>query len=45
MILALNSSISFILKQFDGDLKVTTDEMLYIDGLTMARGWDRVYDG
>lgn len=45
MVLALGSSISVILNQLDDDIKVTTNELLYIDGLTMARGWDRVYDG
>ena len=44
-IFAANSSISLIWKQFDGSLDITTDDMLYIDGLTMARGWPRVYDG
>ena len=45
MVLALGSSISVIMNQLDGTLKATTRELLYIDGLTMARGWDRVYDG
>lgn len=45
IILALNSSLSIIWNQFDGRLDITTDELLYVDGLTMARGWDRVYDG
>ena len=44
-VLALGSSISVILNQLDDEIKVTTNELLYIDGLTMARGWDRVYDG
>ncbi len=44
-IFAANTSLSLVWKQFDGSLDITTDEMLYIDGLTMARGWDTVYDG
>jgi len=45
MVLALGSSISIILNQFDDSIKITTSELLYIDGLTKARGWDRIYDG
>ncbi|MDX9801094.1 MAG: outer membrane protein assembly factor BamA [Spirochaetia bacterium] len=44
-IFAANSSLSLIWKQFDGSLDITTDDMFYVDGLTMARGWPRVYDG
>ena len=44
-ILGFNSSLSLIFKQFDGSFDITTEDMFYIDGLTMARGWERVYDG
>lgn len=44
-ILGLNSSLSLIFKQFDGSFDITTEDLLFIDGMTMARGWDRVYDG
>jgi len=44
-ILGLNSSLSLIFKQLDGTFDITTEDMFYIDGLTMARGWERVYDG
>lgn len=50
-VLALNSSISFILPQWakgeDGWewlTNITSQELLYIDGMTMARGWSRIYD-
>ena len=44
-ILGLNTSLALIFRQFDGSFDITTDDLLYIDGLTMARGWERVYDG
>ncbi len=50
-VLALNSSIAFILPQFakgdDGwgwQTNITSTELLYIDGMTMARGWPRIID-
>jgi outer membrane protein insertion porin family len=50
-VLALNSSIAFILDQYaqDSDGKwrwltnITAQELLYVDGMTMARGWQREY--
>ncbi|MCL2792615.1 MAG: outer membrane protein assembly factor BamA [Spirochaetaceae bacterium] len=44
-ILGVNSSLALIFKQFDGTFDITTEDMLYIDGLTMARGWERRFDG
>lgn len=49
-VLAVNSSISFVLNQFldpygEGLFNATTSDLLYIDGMTLARGWPRVYDG
>jgi len=50
-VLALNSSIAFILPQWakgedgwDWLTNITSSELLYIDGMTMARGWSPVYD-
>ena len=50
-VLALNSSIAFILPQWaKGEngwewlTNITSQELLYVDGMTMARGWHRVYD-
>jgi outer membrane protein insertion porin family len=45
MVFAAHSALSLLWDQFDGSLDVTTKEMFYIDGMTMARGWSRVYDG
>ena len=45
MIAAAHTSLSLLWDQFDGSLDVTRSEMFYIDGMTMARGWNRVYDG
>ena len=44
-ILGVNSSLALMFKQFDGTFDVTTEDMFFIDGLTMARGWEREYDG
>lgn len=50
-VLALHSSLSFILPQFyreDGDWKsgveATTSYLLYTDGMNVARGWTRMFD-
>jgi len=50
-VLALHSSLSFILPQFyrdDGEWKTgveaTTSYLLYTDGMNVARGWTRMYD-
>ena len=45
LVLAGHTALSLLWDQFDGSLDVTTKEMFYIDGMTMARGWSRVYDG
>ena len=45
MVFAAHSALSLIWHQFDGAMDITTKEMFYIDGMTMARGWARVYDG
>ncbi len=44
MVLAAHSEISFILPQLNGDLNVTTNDMLTIDGMMIGRGWDDKYD-
>jgi len=50
-VLALHSSLSFILPQFyrdDGNwqtgIEATTSYLLYTDGMNVARGWTRMYD-
>ncbi|MBN1687285.1 MAG: outer membrane protein assembly factor BamA [Spirochaetales bacterium] len=50
-VLALNSSIAFILPQWakgengwEWMTNITSQELLYVDGLTMARGWSPLYD-
>ncbi len=45
MVLAGHTALSLLWKQFDGTFDVTRNDMFYIDGMTMARGWNRVYDG
>ena len=45
MIAAGHTSLSLLWDQFDGSLDVARNDMFYIDGMTMARGWNRVYDG
>ncbi|MCL2294778.1 MAG: outer membrane protein assembly factor BamA [Spirochaetes bacterium] len=44
-ILGLNSSLAVMFNQFDGSFDATTEDMFHIDGLTMARGWERQFDG
>ncbi len=44
-VFAANSSISFVLDPFVGDYDATTQDLLYIDGMTVARGWPKLYDG
>ena len=44
-VLAANTSLSLILDPFIGDFSATTQELLYVDGMTVARGWPRIYDG
>lgn len=44
-VLALSSSLSFVFPQFGGELNATTQDRLYIDGMTVAKGWPRIYDG
>ena len=39
MVLALHSSIAFILPQFGGFFEVTPVELLAIDGMNIGRGW------
>jgi outer membrane protein insertion porin family len=50
-VLALSSSLSFILPQFyrsDGEwttgVEATTSYLLYTDGMNIGRGWDRKFD-
>ncbi|MAG14158.1 MAG: outer membrane protein assembly factor BamA [Spirochaetales bacterium] len=43
-VLALNTSISFIFPQIGGE-NTTSQDLLYIDGMTMAKGWPRIYNG
>ncbi|MEW5814516.1 MAG: outer membrane protein assembly factor BamA [Spirochaetota bacterium] len=49
-VFAARTSFSVILPQFgrsdlDKSTDITRQELLYIDGMTMARGWKSVYDG
>jgi outer membrane protein insertion porin family len=52
-VLAINTGISFVLDQFvelygvdrDTRFNATTSDLLYIDGMSFARGWPRAYDG
>ena len=45
-VLAANSAISFILDPFIGDdFSATTQDLFFVDGMTIARGWPRRYDG
>lgn len=56
MILALRSTLSLILNQsypsdysdWDGDwttgVRAETTDLLYVDGMILARGWNRLYD-
>ncbi len=39
MVLAAHSSISFILPQFGGIERTVPTDLLYIDGMNVARGW------
>ncbi len=41
----VKSSLSLIFPQFGGIFNATTSDLLYIDGITVARGWDRRTDG
>jgi outer membrane protein insertion porin family len=44
-VLALHAGVGFVFPQFNGDLNATEREMLYIDGMSIARGWEPVWDG
>jgi outer membrane protein insertion porin family len=44
MVLAAHSELSFILPQLNGDLQLTPKDTLVIDGMTVGRGWDYMYD-
>lgn len=39
MILAGHSALSVILPQFDGSFAASSNDLLYIDGMLIARGW------
>lgn len=44
-VLALHAGIGFIFPQFNGELIATEQEKFYIDGMSIARGWEPVWDG
>ncbi len=41
LVLALHSAISFILPQFNGELKATDSDKLAVDGMFIGRGWTK----
>jgi outer membrane protein insertion porin family len=52
MVFAFNTSLSFIFQQFGWSssgwgrtLNATQSDLLYIDGMISARGWDPIYNG
>ncbi len=44
-VLAGSTSLSFVLNPFIGDYSASTNDLLYIDGMTTARGWPRTFNG
>lgn len=44
-VFGIRSSLSLIFPQFNGVFNATTSDLLYIDGITIARGWNRRTDG
>jgi outer membrane protein insertion porin family len=41
----IRTQLSLVFNQFDGSYAATTSDLLAIDGVTIARGWDRRTDG
>ncbi|MBN2533299.1 MAG: outer membrane protein assembly factor BamA [Spirochaetales bacterium] len=44
-VLAVHAGLGFLFPQFNGKLFATERERFYIDGMSIARGWDPVWDG